>query len=85
MVRFTHTVENPQGMHAQPAAKIAMFALHQTCRFTLACGGRTARADQLMELMALPAKRGDRLEVLCEGEDERQALEEMRELLRIYL
>ncbi len=85
MVSLRHVIQNPRGMHAQPAAKIAMFALRQKASCTLVCGEQTARADQLMELMALPAKCGDTLTVSCEGEDEQKALDGLQNILEEFL
>lgn len=81
MVRFTHVVADPLGMHARLVARVCAAARAQRAEAVISCNGQTARADNLLELMALDASEGDVLEVMVEGPDERAAAEALRAVL----
>ncbi len=63
------------GLHARPAKEIVKKARGCSSNITVVKGSREASAQSLMKLMALGAKKGDRVLVRAEGEDEEEAVE----------
>jgi len=47
------------------------------CRITFENGNTTANAKSVLSVLGACIKRGDEIELICEGEDEEQALKEM--------
>ena len=82
MQTFTHTVADPLGLHARPAALLvkAVSAYHSAVTVTTATG--SAGAKRIMALMRLAAKEGSVLTVTVEGEDEITAAEEIKAFLK---
>lgn len=70
MVSFSHRIEDVQGLHAQPIARIVSAARQHRSTATLSCQGRSASARDLMGLMELDVRQGDVLDVSIEGPDE---------------
>lgn len=73
MVLFTHIVEDPEGMHARPVARIAAEARQWISTSTVSCGTARTEATDLMGLMAMDVARGDELTITVEGPDEEAA------------
>ena len=69
------------GLHARPAKEIVKKARGCSSNITLAKGSREANAQSLMKLMALGAKKGDRVLIRAEGEDEVAAIEAVAGLI----
>lgn len=63
VVGFAH------GLHARPAARVADCAKRFSSRVTLSCGGKTASARSPVAVMALNARKGDRVLLTGEGAD----------------
>jgi phosphocarrier protein FPr len=81
------TLDNPHGLHARPAARFvqaaARFDATVTVRKLAADGdatGAVASARSVNQLAMLGAQRGDRLLIMAEGPQARDALEALRAL-----
>lgn len=75
MVEREVTVVPEAGLHARPAKEIVKKARSCNSNITIVKGSREANAQSLMKLMALGAKKGDRVLIRAEGEDEEAAVE----------
>ena len=82
MTTMTYEVTGALGLHARPAAFLAQTCVGLTSQITVKYGDRTARASDVLELLALHAGRGAVLEITAEGGDERAALDEVYRVLR---
>ncbi len=71
------TLQNPQGLHARPAAILATEAKRYVSRVTL---GR-ADAKSVVALMGLDSRKGDALELQAEGDDAAQAIAALAKLI----
>lgn len=86
MVSFDYTVSDPLGIHARPAGMIAKLAKSLApATVTIAKGGKTVKASQLMMLMSLAVKNGDTVTVAADGGDEAAALASMKEFFEANL
>ena len=79
MKQFIHTVSDPLGIHARPAGLLAKAAReYPDTEITVAKGGESARATQLMRLMGMGIRQGDQVTVTLNGPDEERAAESIR-------
>jgi phosphocarrier protein HPr len=70
MKEFSYTIQDPVGMHARPAGKLAKEAAGYQSTVTVVKGARQADTRRLMALMGLGIRQGDTIAVRVEGPDE---------------
>lgn len=81
MVKFSHVIQDPCGLHARPVTLICACVRGYESSVRISCGAASASATDLMELMGLMARKGDELEVKVEGADEDTCAAALRETL----
>ncbi len=81
MKEIKYVVSNPNGVHARPCALLAQCCTAFKSQITVSVEEQTASAQNVLELMALHAKKGDTLEIRIEGSDEEQAFEAVSQVL----
>ena len=81
MIEFSHTVKDPNGIHARPAGLLAKEALRYQSDITVKVGERYANMKGLFSLMSLAVKSGDVITVTVSGKDEEEAARAIREYL----
>ena len=82
MVKETFVIENETGLHARPATEIAKIAMKYKCDVNLIVNGKTINAKSPLMIMSAGIKSKTELEILCDGEDEEQAIEELKIFLQ---
>ena len=85
MVKETFVIENETGLHARPATEIAKIAMKYKCDVNLVVNGKTINAKSPLKIMSAGIKSKTELEILCDGEDEEQAIEELKTFLQSNL
>lgn len=85
MVKETFVIENETGLHARPATEIAKIAMKYKCNVNLIVNGKTINAKSPLMIMSAEIKSKTELEILCDGEDEEQAIEELKTFLQSNL
>ena len=70
MVSQKVTVKNPTGLHLRPAGILCKEAMQITFRYR----ENTANAKSVLSVLGACIKSGDEIELVCEGEDEQEAL-----------
>ena len=85
MVKETFVIENETGLHARPATEIAKIAMKYKCNVNLIVNGRTINAKSPLMIMSAGIKSKTELEILCDGEDEEKAIEELKTFLQSNL
>lgn len=75
MKTFEYEVKDVLGLHARPAALLAKEAKKYGSRIMVSNGIKTAEATQMLQLMSMGVKKGQRLTVTLEGMDEEEAAE----------
>ncbi|HNZ80481.1 MAG: HPr family phosphocarrier protein [Bacteroidales bacterium] len=85
MTSFTHTIADPLGIHARPAALLVKTASAFRSSIVLRHGDKEISAKKMIALMSLGLKQGDKLEIRIEGEDEEQAGQAMKKILEEQL
>jgi len=79
------TVKNPTGLHARPAAELVAtakkFKSSIDIRIISNENKAPVNAKSIIMLLSLGACRGSQVEIIAEGEDERQAVDSIIELI----
>lgn len=81
MVKQKTTIKNPTGLHLRPAGLFCKTAVQFKSKVTFQFKDTTANAKSLLSVLGACIKRGDEIELICEGEDEQEALQAMLEIV----
>lgn len=81
MIEREATVVAEEGLHARPAAQFVKAAKAYSSDIRVIKGETKANAKSSLNLMSLGAKKGDKLVIRAEGEDEEAAVEELSALI----
>lgn len=68
-------IKNPTGLHLRPAGNLCKEAMKFKSKITFEYRGNTANAKSVLSVLGACIKSGDEITLICEGEDERKALE----------
>lgn len=74
MVSQKVTIKNPTGLHLRPAGILCKEAMNFKSLITFQYRGNTANAKSVLSVLGACIKSGDEIELVCEGEDEEEAL-----------
>ena len=81
MVSGKVKIKNPTGLHLRPAGLFCKTAMQLGCIIVIRKINKsedvTANAKSVLSVLGACIKSGDEIEILCEGKDEEEALEEM--------
>ncbi len=72
MKEFRCVVKNPIGIHARLAALLAQLCVGMKSSVTLFCNGKQANGNNVLEILALNAVKGDTVTVRVEGGNEEE-------------
>ena len=85
MVNGTVRIKNPTGLHLRPAGLFCKTAMQFDSKITIKKKTRyddvTANAKSVLSVLGACIKSGDEIQIICEGEDEEQALSTMVQLV----
>ncbi len=72
----THTVKimNPTGLHLRPAGNLCKEAMKYKSKITFEYSGNIANAKSVLSVLGACIKSGDEITLICEGEDEEEAI-----------
>ena len=83
MQQFVYTIRDPAGIHARPAGLLAKAAREfPDTVITVASGEKRAAAGQLIKLMGMGVRQGDRVTVTAEGPSEERDIAAIGRLLQ---
>ena len=77
MVSQKVTIKNPTGLHLRPAGILCKEAMQFKSLITFKYRQKTANAKSVLSVLGACIKSGDEIELICEGEDEQEALAAM--------
>lgn len=78
MVSGEATVVNKEGLHFRPAGELVKACkAYENCNIKLCANGRTVNAKSIMNVPLAGAKMGQRVTIICEGENEEEALRDI--------
>ena len=81
MVSQKITIKNPTGLHLRPAGILCQEAMNFKSLITFQYRGNTANAKSVLSVLGACIKSGDEIELVCEGEDEEEALRFLVQLI----
>lgn len=81
MVTQKTTIKNPTGLHLRPAGLFCKTAVQYKSKITFQYKDITANAKSVLSVLGACIKRGDEIELICEGVDEEEALEAMVKII----
>ena len=74
------TVNNASGLHSRPAGKLVNTAVKFKSEIMLYNGDKKKKKKRILSLLKLGASKGSRIKVVIEGEDEKEAMTEIKRL-----
>ncbi len=74
MVSQKIVIKNPTGLHLRPAGILCKEAMEFKSLITFRFRENTANAKSVLSVLGACVKSGDEIELMCEGEDEEEAL-----------
>lgn len=82
MIRKKVTVTNPEGIHARPASVLVKLASSFKSDFNIYTHGYRINGKSILGVLTLAAECGAELELEFDGEDEKEALDEVLSLFK---
>lgn len=79
MVKQKVTIQNPTGLHLRPAGILCKEAMQYKSHITFRYGDNIANAKSVLSVLGACIKSGDEIELICEGEDEEEAMQHVIE------
>ena len=74
-------IKNETGLHARPATELAKLAMKYRCSIALIVNGKMIDAKSPLMIMSAGIKSNTEIEIICDGENEDKALEEVKNFL----
>lgn len=68
-------IMNPTGLHLRPAGNLCKEAMKYKSKVTFEYRGNIANAKSVLSVLGACIKSGDEITLICEGEDEKEALD----------
>ncbi len=81
MVSQVVKIKNATGLHLQAAGVFCQTAMRYKSKITFKLRGDESNAKSVLSVLGACVVAGDELELFCEGEDEKEALAGMVELI----
>ena len=81
MLTKTLTVVNPSGLHLRPAGVLSQTAMKFKCDIIIECGEKRIGEKSVLNVMAAGIKCGTEINLICDGEDEEEAMKSMSEAI----
>ena len=77
MISKKVTIKNPTGLHLRPAGLFCKMALEYESKITFRYRESEGNAKSVLSVLGACVKCGDEITFICEGEDEKEALDSM--------
>lgn len=81
MISRKITLVNEKGLHLRPAGRVCELALTYKAKATMKTGAGEYNLKSMLSVLAAQVIPGTELEIICEGPDEKDALESLCSLL----
>ena len=78
MESFTYIIKDSSGIHARPAGFLSKLAKSFSSEIIIEKDQKKVNAERLMMLMGMGIKCGDKVTVTASGDDEKEALTEIK-------
>lgn len=81
MVNAVTVIKNPSGLHLRPAGVLCKEALRFKSKISFKIRNTTANTKSVLSVLGACVKSGDEIELICDGPDEKEALEAILRLV----
>lgn len=81
MVSQKVIIKNPTGLHLRPAGVFCKTAVQYKSKITFHTKDTVANAKSVLSVLGACIKKGDEIELFCEGNDEVEALNAMVQIV----
>lgn len=81
MVTQKTMIKNPTGLHLRPAGIFCKTAVNFKSKITFRSKNTLGNAKSVLSVLGSCIKYGDEIELICEGEDEKEALATMLKII----
>ena len=81
MLKGIIDIRDVSKLHLRPATKLGKIACQYKCSIKLVSGSTSANAKSIISLLGACVKFEDQIELICDGEDEAEAFEAMKNAL----
>ena len=77
MVKVSYEIKNDEGLHARPASDFCAAAAKYKSRITIVKDGEEYDGKSILMVLCAGAAKGDVIEIVAEGEDEQEAVDDL--------
>ena len=81
MVSAKTQIINPLGLHMRPAQIFVAAMMEYPCAVSILFNEKKINAKSIMRVMGAAIKQGSEIEIVCDGEQEEEALKKAVELI----
>ena len=74
-------IKNKSGLHARPASLFVQIANKYDCEISIRKGKQKVNGKSIMGIMMLAAEKGSKVVIIADGEDAKEAVQELEGLL----
>lgn len=85
MVAQNVIITNPTGLQVRPAGDLCKEAMKYKCKVGFEYHGNEANAKSVLSVLGACIKSGDEIKLICDGEDEEEALNNLVEYIKAGL
>jgi phosphocarrier, HPr family len=76
------TITNPSGLHLRPAGVLSQTAMKFKSDITIEFEGKKVVAKSVLNVMSAGIKTGSEITLVCDGEDENEAMKALSEAIK---
>jgi len=81
MIQKEFTIQNKVGLHARPASVFVQTAMKFKSDIVVVKDGKEVSAKSILGVLSLGAEKGSKILIKISGEDEKEAIEALDELI----
>jgi phosphocarrier protein len=85
MISFNYVITDENGIHARPAGLLVKEAKEIPSKVIISCNGKSVEATKLIAIMSLGVKKGTKVTVTAEGDDEEAAIKRLEGFFKANL
>jgi len=85
MISFNYVITDENGIHARPAGLLVKEAKEILSKVIISCNGKSVEATKLIAIMSLGVKKGTKVTVAAEGDDEEAAIKRLEGFFKANL
>ncbi|MSS62643.1 HPr family phosphocarrier protein [Velocimicrobium porci] len=82
MVNQRVTVKNPKGLHLRVAERFCGLAIEYPCSILIQSKNAKLNGKSILGVLGACVKQGDEINIICEGEREKEALDALISLVK---